>query len=162
MHYFDLFAHLLGRDATAVTAIVRDYLGRGMDDFSVAMVEYGPTPVIIEADYFVPGAHRECVIVGERGSLIADFGRSTVVLHAGEHRRRGTGWEAVEHGAEELKVAGAEPLRRELALFLECATRRTPVPVDARAGVRALEVVEAAVRSSRLGQRVTLPDLRST
>src|SRR5436190_1223345 len=67
IHYFDLFAYLLGRDATAATAIVRDYLGRGMDDLSFTAVEYGPTPVVVEAGYFVPGTHRECVIVGERG-----------------------------------------------------------------------------------------------
>ena len=88
IHYFDLFAHLLGRDATAVTATVRDYLGRGMDDLSFTTVEYGETPAIVEAGYFVPGTHRECVIVGERGSLVADFGQSTVSAYAGEHRRQ--------------------------------------------------------------------------
>src|SRR5262249_38273286 len=34
IHYFDLFAHLLGQSPTAVTATLRDYLGRGMDDCS--------------------------------------------------------------------------------------------------------------------------------
>ena len=162
IHYFDLFAYLLGRDATAVTAIVRDYLGRGMDDLSFTTVEYGATPVVVEAGYFVPGAHRECVIVGERGSLVADFGQSTVTAYAGLHRRRGNGWEAVEHGSEELKVSVDEPLRRELGAFLECVARRTPTPVDATAGVRALEVVEAAARSSRLGRRVTLDEIRGS
>jgi UDP-N-acetylglucosamine 3-dehydrogenase len=161
IHYFDLFAFLLGRDATAVTAIVRDYLGRGLDDVSFATVEYGPTPVVVEAGYLVPGTHRECVIVGERGSLVADFGKSTVVVHLGEHRPRDGAWEAVEHGTEELKVTGDEPLRRELGAFLDCVARRTPTPVDAAAGVRALEVVEAAARSSQLGRRVTLDGVRS-
>lgn len=161
IHYFDLFAYLLERDATAVTAIVRDYLGRGLDDLSFTTVEYGSTPAVVEAGYFVPGTHRECVIVGERGSLVADFGQSTVVAYSGEHRRRGAAWEAVDHGAEELKVAGEEPLRRELATFLDCVARRLPTPVDATAGLRALEVLEAAVRSSRLGRRVTLAELRT-
>lgn len=161
IHYFDLFAYLLERDATAVTAVVRDYLGRGMDDLSFTTVEYGATPVVVEAGYFVPGTHRECVIVGERGSLVADFGQATVAAHAGEHRRRGAAWEAVEHGTEELKVAGEEPLRREIATFLDCVARRAPTPVDAVAGLRALEVVEAAARSSRLGRRVTLDELKT-
>src|SRR5438093_614400 len=143
-------------------AIGRDYLGRGMDDLSFTAVEYGPTPVVVEAGYFVPGTHRECVIVGERGSLVADFGQSTVTAYAGEHHRRGDGWEAAEHGSEELKVSGDEPLRRQLGAFLECVARRTPTPVDATAGVRALEVVEAAARSSRLGRRVTLDEVRSS
>ncbi len=161
IHYFDLFEHLLGRGATAVTALVRDYLGRGMDDLAFATVEYGPTPVVVEAGYFVPGTHRECVIVGEHGSLVADFGQATVVAYAGEHRRRPNGWDAVENGSEELKVTGEEPLRRELGAFLESVARRTPTPVDVGAGLRALEVVEAAVRSSRLGRRVTLDEIRA-
>ncbi len=162
IHYFDLFAYLLGRDATAVTAVVRDYLGRGIDDLSFATVEYGPTPVIVEAGYFVPGTHRECVIVGERGSLVADFGRSTVSAHAGTHRRRDDAWEAVDNGSEELKVSGDEPLRRELAAFFECVERRSPPAVGATAGLRALEVVEAAALSSRLGRRVTLDEIGTT
>ena len=47
-------------------------------------MSYGEVPVVIEANYFVPGTHRECVIVGERGSLVADYGAGTVTLHAGE------------------------------------------------------------------------------
>jgi len=161
IHYFDLFAFLLGRDATAATAVVRDYLGRGLDDLSFSTVEYGETPVVVEAGYFVPGTHRECVIVGERGSLVADFGQTIVTAHAGEHRRRGDAWEAVETGVEELKVSGDEPLRRELGAFLDCVARRISPPVDVEAGVRALEVVEAAAQSSRLGRRVSLDEIRT-
>jgi predicted dehydrogenase len=159
IHYFDLFAFLLGQDATAVTAVVRDYLGRGLDDLSFATVEYGETPALVEAGYFVPGTHRECVIVGQRGSLVADFGQATVTAHTGEHRRRGDQWEAVEAGVDELKVSGEEPLRRELATFLRCVGDRAPVPVDAQAGLRALEVVEATLRSASLGRRVRLDEL---
>ncbi|HWP75991.1 MAG TPA: Gfo/Idh/MocA family oxidoreductase, partial [Methylomirabilota bacterium] len=39
IHYFDLFAHLLDRDATAVSATLRDHLGRGLDDCSFTTVE---------------------------------------------------------------------------------------------------------------------------
>src|SRR5438034_12394 len=63
IHYFDLFAHLLGCAATRVSAIQRDYLGRGLDDVSFSTVEYGDTPAYVEAGYFAPGTHRECVIV---------------------------------------------------------------------------------------------------
>src|SRR5262249_24687724 len=63
IHYFDLFAYLLGQAPTAVTATLRDHLGRGMDDCSFSPVEYGPVPAFIEAGYFAPGTHRDCVIV---------------------------------------------------------------------------------------------------
>jgi len=156
IHYFDLFAYLFDRPATSVAALQRDYLGRGLDDMSVTIVHYGEIPTVIEANYFVPGTHRECVIVGERGSLVADYGNATVTLHAGEFRRAGAAWEAVDTGKEELPARGEEPLRRELAAFLDACAGRTPSPVDARAGVHALAVVEAAARAAELGRTVTL------
>src|SRR5262249_45529191 len=118
IHYFDLFAYLLGRPATAVEAIQRDYLGRGLDDMSLTTVHYGDVFAAVEANYFVPGTHRECVLVGERGSLVADYGAGTVTLHTGEHTPRGDRWEAVDTGKEELSATGAEPLRVELDSFI--------------------------------------------
>ena len=112
IHYFDLFASLLGREASSVAAVQRDYLGRGLDDMSVTTVTYGDVPAIVEANYFVPGTHRECVIVGERGSLVADYGASTVTLHAGEHHRRGATSRSVWSSRRSWRRARAgEPIR---------------------------------------------------
>src|SRR5207245_446646 len=122
----------------------------------VTIVHYGEIPTVVEANYFVPGTHRECVIVGERGSLVADYGSATVTLHLGEFRRSGAAWEAVDTGKEDLPVHGEEPLRRELAAFLDACAGGTPSPVDASAGVQALVVVEATARAAALGRTVTL------
>lgn len=160
IHYVDLFRTLLRRDPTAVSALQRDFLGRGLDDLSVAIVHYGDVPVVIEANYFVPGTHRECVIVGEKGSLVADYGAQTLTLYSGTHDRTAAGWEAVDAGKEELPVAGAEPLRLELEAFLAaCAGRRDPA-VTAADGLVAVEVAEAAQRSAALGRLVMLTELR--
>ena len=159
IHYVDLFAHLLGREATAVAALQRDFLGRGLDDLSIVTVSFGEVPVTIEANYFVPGTHRDCVIVGERGSLVADYGAGSVTLHAGEHVRKGDAWDAVDRGKEELSVAVAEPLRLELAAFLDACRAQAPAPVDARAGLHAVEVVEAAARAARLGRTVSIAEI---
>jgi predicted dehydrogenase len=160
IHYVDLFAYLLGRAATAVAALQRDFLGRGLDDLSVVTVSYGDVPVVIEADYFVPGTHRECVIVGERGALVADYGSGTVMLHFGEHVKTAAGWDALDRGKEELRVGRDEPLKLELAAFLD-ACRANAVPaVDVRAGLHAVEVVDAAARAARLGRTVSLAEIR--
>jgi predicted dehydrogenase len=160
IHYFDLFAHLLGRAATRVSALQRDYLGRGLDDMSMTTVEYGDVPAFVEANYFVPGTWRECVIVGQRGSLVADYGAGTVVLYEGEHRRRGATWEAIDTGKESLGVGGGEPLRIELEAFRDACAGRRRVPVTAADGVAALEVVEAAALASRLGRAVAVTEVR--
>jgi UDP-N-acetylglucosamine 3-dehydrogenase len=159
IHYFDLFAHLLGREATAVTASLRDHLGRGLDDCSFTTVEYGDVPAFVEAGYFAPGTHRDCVIVGEQATLAADFGSSEVRVHANRHVHTASGWQAPEGTVESFKASGPEPLRHELELFLDAAARRTRPAVDVRAGLAAMRIVEAAQRSSALGRRVTLAEL---
>ena len=160
LHYFDLLAYLLARPATSVSAFQRDHLGRGLDDLSVTIVRYGEVPAVVEATYFVPGTHRECVIVGERGALVADYGARTVVLHPGEHRRRETTWEAVGGTPEVLPVAGDEPLKTELAAFMAACARGGPALVSAADGVHALEIVDAAALSARERREVSLADVR--
>src|SRR5262249_8082110 len=154
-----LFTHLLGQEPTAVTALLRDHLGRGLDDCSFSTVEYGALPVFVEAGYFAPGTHRDCVVVGERLTLAADFGTSDVRVHGnGQVPGRG-GWQAAEGAVETIKASGPEPLRRELELFLDAVTRRERPAVTAQDGLVALRTVEAAERSSALGRRVTLNEL---
>jgi predicted dehydrogenase len=160
IHYFDLFAHLLATPAVAVSAFQRDHLGRGLDDLSVTVVRYGDVPAIVEADYFVPETQRQCVIVGERGTVVADYRTGGVAFHAGEHRRSGSGWDAVEGPAERSTATGEEPLRAELCAFLQACDGRHANPVPADDGVHALEIVEAAARSSHLRREVLLSELR--
>jgi predicted dehydrogenase len=100
------------------------------------------------------------VIVGEQGALVADYGMSTLFLHAGEHRRRGGAWEAVDAGKEELPARGEEPLRLELAAFLSACRGHGDNLVPAEAGLHALEVVEAAGRSALLSRTVTIAEIR--
>lgn len=159
IHYFDLFAFLLGRPPSAVTAVLRDYLGRGMDDLSFVTVEYGEVPAFVEAGYFVPGTFRDCVVVGTRASLAVDFGQSVVTLFRNLHERRAGRWTAVEGEPEAVKAAGEEPLRKELASFVEAVKTSRAVPVGVTDGLLALQVVEAAHLSSRLGRRVTLDEV---
>ena len=160
IHYFDLFAYLFGQPATSVLAVQHDHLGRGLDDLSVTTVRYGSITTIVEADYFVPGTHRQCVIVGERGALVADYGAGTVAFHPGEHRKRGAAWDAIEGTVESVPAVGDEPLRVELAAFLSACAGHAPNLVGADDGVHALEIVEAAALSARARREVSLSEVR--
>jgi len=157
IHYFDLFAHLLGRRPTAVTATLRDLLGRGLDDVSFTAVEYGDVPVFVEAGCFAPATARDCVLVGEAATLAADFAASTLTVHANRHRPEPAGWAAAEGDVETIKAAGPEPLRRQMETFLAAVRERRPPAVDVDAGLEALRVVEAAQTSAATGRRIALP-----
>jgi len=159
IHYFDLFAYLLGQAPTAVTATLRDYLGRGMDDCSFSTVEYGEVPALVEAGYFAPGTYRDCVIVGEGRTIAGDFGSSEVRVYTNRHVQGPAGWQAPEGSVETVKVSGREPLRWELELFIDAVTRRQRPAVGVESGLLALRTVAAAQRSSALGRRVTLAEI---
>jgi len=159
IHYFDLFAYVLGQKPTAVTATLRDFLGRGMDDLGFCAVEYGEIPAFIEAGYFAPGTYRDCVIVGEQETLAGDFGTAEVKVLANRHVQQGDAWNAREGAAETHKASGPEPLSHELKLFLDACAQRSESPVDVEAGLLALRVVEAAHRSSKLHRRVLLSEM---
>jgi UDP-N-acetylglucosamine 3-dehydrogenase len=159
IHYFDLFAYVLGQKPTAVTATLRDFLGRGMDDLGFCAVEYGEIPAFIEAGYFAPGTYRDCVIVGEQETLAGDFGTAEVKVLANRHVQQGDEWNAREDAAETHKASGPEPLSHELKLFLDACAQRSESPVDVEAGLLALRVVEAAHRSSKLQRRVLLSEM---
>lgn len=159
IHYFDLFAHLLGRRVTRVGAVQRDFLGRGLDDMSLTTLHCGDVPAFVEANYFVPGTHRECVVVAEQGTVVADFATFTVLVYRGGFRHRAGTWEAVDTGKEEVPAAGPEPLRAELEAFADACAGRRPCAVPAEDGVAALEVVEAAALAARLGRTVALDEL---
>jgi predicted dehydrogenase len=76
-----------------------------------------------------------------------------------EHRRRGDAWEVIDEGKEELAATGPEPLRLELEAFLAACGGGGPSPVPAEAGLRALQIVEAAARSARLERTVTIAEI---
>ena len=158
IHYFDLFAYLLGEAPIAVTATLRDYLGRGMDDCSFATVEYGRFPAFVEAGYFAPGTYRDCVIVGERATLAGDFGSSEVRVHANQHVKGAGGWKALEGSGRspQGKRQGAAPPRARAVP----RRRRAPNRAGGRRGSRAPRAQRGGGGASFVGARPPRHPLR--
>jgi len=76
LHYFDLFAHLLEKEPTAVTATLRDFLGHGMDDLGFCAAEThkvsGPEPLSHEITLLLDAcAHRMAPAVDVEAGLVA-------------------------------------------------------------------------------------------
>jgi hypothetical protein len=104
IYYFDLFAYLFDRAATSQRAAARLPGPRSRrsvrDRRSLRRRAGGRRGELLRARTW-----RECVIVGERGTLVADYGASSVTLHLGEHRQRGNTWDAVETGKKSFRRA---------------------------------------------------------
>ena len=164
-------AILLGRDPRRLSGLQRDFLGRGLERSLLVVRGLRRTvPVVIEANYFLPGTHRDASDRGA-GSLVADYGTSTVT----PPHRCGTGRAArleARTPARKAAAAGGEPLRLELEAFIDACEaaaragdrrrrpargrwsprpRRTRPPRPCRHARRAPQTLSPALKSSLSG-----------
>lgn len=165
IHFIDLFRFLLGKSPQRVHAVMSNFMGRenGMDDESLIVLEYdlgGRVPVLatIESGYHVPGKMRQLTIAGKDLSAVCDYNVAQYKIKTFENRHVVEGGEikAMEGAMHQLEFPPEEPLRAELAAFLNAIeTRRSPV-VDGTEGMEAVRVVEAAVESAQTGKWIEI------
>jgi predicted dehydrogenase len=159
IHVFDLVTDLLGAPRT-VTAVLHDFLGRGLDDWGVTVIEFQDALATVAASYFAPETRRDLTVIGEHGALVADFAGWTLTEYPGHHRRNKRGWEIDARSTEIHAVDNPdEPLRRELRAFLDGIDTRHPPLVGAEAGYRALLLASAAKVASIEGRRVRVEEI---
>jgi UDP-N-acetylglucosamine 3-dehydrogenase len=162
IHFVDLFNYFMGAVPTRVTALLKDFLGRGMDDESWISLEYatpqGPVWATVETGYHVPGKFREVVVIGDELSAICDFNVAQYKIKTvqNKHVPAGNDFKAVEGEGRQLEFPPEEPLLAELRAFLKSIETRQPPLADAWAGHDAVRVLEAALRSATAGKTVEL------
>lgn len=166
IHFVDLFNYFIGRPPLAVTAIVRDFIGRGMDDESWISLDYpmpdggdGQVWATVGAGYHTPGKYRQVEVLGDQLSALCDFNvaQYKVQTHEARHEVGRDGIVAIEKTSRQLEFAPEEPLLAELRAFLQAIEARTPVQAqaDGWSGYWSVRVIERALESAQLGR--TLP-----
>ncbi len=163
IHFVDLFNYFIGASPTRVTAQLRDFLGRGMDDESWIGLEYaaprGPVWATVETGYHTPGKFREVTVIGDELSAVCDFNVAQYKIKTFHNRHvpAGTDFKAVEGEMRQLEFPPEEPLLAELRAFIKSIETRQAPLADAWAGHDAVRVLEAALRSAATGRMVDLP-----
>ena len=163
IHFIDLFNFLLGTPPRRVHAVLRDFFGRGLDDESLIVLEYDrskdyPILATVEAGYHAPGKFREVTIVGTDSSAVCDYNVAQYKIKTFENRHvaDGDAIKAEEGAVHQLEFPPEEPLRSELAAFLDSIEKRTPPFADGWAGFNAVRAVEAALESAKTGAWVDI------
>ena len=148
-----------------IHAVVDDFLGRGMDDESLVILEYdqGDGSAIratVEAGYHAPGKVREVIIMGDESSAVCDYNvaQYKIKMFENRHIADGSSIKAVEGAVNQLEFPPEEPLRAELAAFIHSIQRRNPPLADGWAGFQAIRVVEAALESARTGAWIEIAE----
>lgn len=162
IHFVDLFNYFLGCTPVRVTAVMNDFLGRGMDDASLLSLEYetphGTAWGLVETNYFLPGKFREVTITGSELSAVCDFNVSQykIKTFANRHVKTGTEYKAEEGGLRQIECAPEEPLLGELRAFVDSIRTRQAPRADGWAGYDSVRVLEAAMESAKTGRAVEL------
>lgn len=161
IHWVDLVSWILGRQPLAVSAVLRDYFRRGMDDVALLNLDYGEEFAHVEASYFPPEPRRDLMVIGSDGAMACDFlaERDRVRLFGHSHSQDDAGlWQVIQGDVEVLPVADGEPLLEELRAFVQACETRQPseIAADGFDGAAAVAVVAASQRSARDGRRAEI------
>ena len=165
IHFLDLFNWLLGKFPTEVYAVCRDHFERGLEDFSIVLLQYeGGITGKVESGYIQPGrwkdkvvpgamTSKEITIVGENRTVEADYETESLVVHNVHHKLKNDVWAAMVGPATVVPVEPCDPVQlvaRELRSFLTAVKERNqtgPGPVDA--GLNLAILIEAIYESAR-------------
>src|SRR5947199_3315420 len=103
IHFIDLFNFFLGSTPRRIHAVMDDFLGRGMDDESLVVLEYdrGDGSAIratVEAGYHAPGKVREVTIMGDKSSAVCDYNvaQYKIKIFENRHIAEGSSIQALE------------------------------------------------------------------
>jgi UDP-N-acetylglucosamine 3-dehydrogenase len=159
IHFVDLFNYCLGKPPTRVNAMMKDFLGRGMEDESFIALDYEPDIwATVETGYHVPGKFREVVVVGDELSAVCDYNAAQykIKTFGNKHIKTGADVKVVEGEMHQLEFPPEEPLLAELQAFVNSVQTRQAPLADGWAGYESVRVIEAAMESVRRGQTITL------
>src|ERR1044072_3488038 len=165
IHFIDLLRFLLGKSPRRVHAVMGNFMERDddRDGESLIVLEYdagerAPVMATIESGYHVPGKTRQLTVAGNDMSAICDYNVAQYKIKTFDNRHVVESGEikAKEGAVHQLEFPPEEPLRAELAAFLEAIEARRPPAVDGTDGMEAVRVVEAALESARTGKWVDI------
>jgi predicted dehydrogenase len=160
IHFVDLFNYFLDGTPRRVSAVMKDFMGRGMEDASLLSLEYdsprGTIWGVIETNYFLPGKFRDLVIMGSELSAVCDYNvaQYKIKTFKNKHVQSGNDFKTEEAGLQQIECAPEEPLLAELRAFVRSVSSRQAPRADGWAGYDAVRVLEAAMESAATGRTV--------
>jgi UDP-2-acetamido-3-amino-2,3-dideoxy-glucuronate N-acetyltransferase len=157
-HDISMILSLAGEMPQKVTALGHCYLHEKIADITITHLDFASG---LRAHVFVSWLHpvkeQRLVAVGDRGMLVFDdtlgWDEKLMLYRHGIAWRDGVPVASRATGIS-IPVKEGEPLRGEIAHFLDCVRRRKPPRTDAREGIRVLTVLSAAQRAITSGTPV--------
>ena len=144
IHDIDVMRYITGQDPIAVYAKTGNMRHRKFEDYAQIMLTYkDEKSAFIESNWLTPYKTRALIVTGSDAIMRLDYVTQEL-------------W--IEDAKESLqpRYPIQEPLKLELQHFAECITEKKKPKITGADGVKALEIAEAALRSSARNRAIAL------
>jgi predicted dehydrogenase len=136
-HLFDLLLFLSERTPRKITFNILNNTKSAKGDFTAILVDYGDFSINLEMSWDHPVKRRDAWFVGEYGSIYADFLEQTLTRYHGANTTEGI----------RLPVIQNEPLKAEIAHFIDCIERNKIPLNNGEQACRVIELCELATQA---------------
>ena len=152
-HDLDVMGTIAGAPVQRLYAETEQRIHTDHEDILNALLKYESGVLgVLQVNWLTPTKIRELSVLGERGMLVCNYVTQDLMYFRNAEVKdtdaRTRPRAVVEGEAVRYPIAQAEPLRLELQSFFEAVRGEHPAEVDGEAGLRALHLAEALVRSA--------------
>ncbi|MCJ7424156.1 Gfo/Idh/MocA family oxidoreductase [Candidatus Bathyarchaeota archaeon] len=146
IHDLDVMRYIFNEDPIAVYAKTGSMRNRKFEDYAQIMLTFeGDKSAFIESNWLTPYKTRMLIMTGSEAIVKLDYITQELTIENAK--------ETVQP-----RCIPQEPLKLELQHFAKCITRKEKPMVTGMDGLRALQIAEAALRSSATNRVVKLRD----
>jgi UDP-N-acetylglucosamine 3-dehydrogenase len=144
IHDIDVMRYLFGEDPIAVYAKTGCMVHKKFEDYAQIMLTFeGGRSAFIESNWLTPYKTRLLTVTGSQAIMKLDYITQELTI---------------ENAKETLqpRYPWQEPLKLELQHFVNCILKREKPLITGVDGLKALQIAEAALKSSKTGKVVRL------
>lgn len=159
IHDVDAYTYILDKKPDALLCDASGHFWEGIEDIAFISLNYGETTGYIFESWLSPIGNkiREIYVAGENLSAKVDYLKPDVVeLYDSSITRTNGDWALENEGMRSITVPYKEPLKEELLDFVRSSKTGKIPEANMYAGLEAVKIIEAAMKSAELGKRVQL------
>jgi len=165
LHDFDVFCYLLNSLPIEVTAIGSPYLREPYEDVGIITLRF-PNNILanVKVSWLTPRKVRDLWVVGQEKSASLDYLSQEIEIYdigvVPEYDSFG-GFKLITREGDTNKpyIQNFEPLKLELAHFLECVEKQKSPLTNGNIGLQIIRIIEAAYTSIKEKRTVSLGNI---
>ena len=151
VHDLDVLSFLLEREPTKIYSLSGKAILRQRDDYADMLLKYDGTNAFIQVNWITPVKIRNLAVTGTEGYAELNYITQDLVMYKSNYRSIDDFSDVVKFGTPtetKVSVKNEEPLKKELADFLESIEIGREPLVSGKQGLKTLETALKIIESS--------------